>query len=61
MKKVLYFILLPIVVIIGLPLSFINDDLKEKYNAFGRKFDNFFGVKSPHTKNYEKDQTKKLG
>ncbi len=57
MKKVLYFILLPLVVIIGLPYSIIN---REKYNAFGRKFDTYFGVKSPHTKNYEKDQAKKL-
>ena len=58
MKKVLYFILLPLVVIIGLPYSFIN---REKWNSFGRKFDAYFGVKSPHTKNYEKNQAKKLG
>ena len=57
MKKVLYFILLPLVVIIGLPYSFIN---REKWNEFGRKFDAYFGVKSPHTRNYEKNQAKKL-
>ena len=55
MKKIIYYIILPIITIIGIPYSFIN---REKWNAFWRKVDNYFGVKSPHTKNFEKLQNK---
>jgi hypothetical protein len=49
MKKVLYYILVPIVFLIGIPFIIID---KEKWNRFGRKFDRFFGIESKHTKNY---------
>lgn len=50
MKKILYYICIPIVVIIGIPLMIID---KEKWNQFGRKVDRIFGVESRHTKNYK--------
>ena len=52
MKKVIYWIIIPFVVILGIPFMFIN---RESWNAFGRKLDKYFGVKSPHTRNYERE------
>ena len=49
MKKILYYILVPILMIVGLPFAIIN---REKWNAFGRKVDKAFGVESRHTKRY---------
>ena len=49
MKKILYYILVPILMIVGLPFAFIN---REKWNAFGRKVDKTFGVESRHSKRY---------
>ena len=52
MKKVIYWIIIPFVVILGIPFMFIN---REGWNTFGRKLDYYFGVKSPHTRNYERE------
>jgi hypothetical protein len=49
MKKTLYYILLPLLFVFGLPFMIID---KEGWNAFGRKVDKFFGVESKHSKNY---------
>ena len=50
MKKIVYYIVVTIICIVGLPFSFF---FKEKWNEFGRSIDNFFGVKSRHTKMWE--------
>lgn len=55
MKKIVYYIVVAIICIIGLPFSFF---FKEKWNEFGRSVDRFFGVKSRHTKRWEKDLCK---
>ena len=49
MKKILYYIILPILVLVGLPVMIFN---REAWNRFGRKVDKYFGVESRHTKNY---------
>lgn len=49
MKKILYYILVPFLCILGLPWMIID---KEGWNAFGRKVDKAFGVESRHSKNY---------
>lgn len=49
MKKILYYILVPFLCILGLPWVIID---KEGWNAFGRKVDKAFGVESRHSKNY---------
>ena len=51
MKRILYYICIPIIVIIGIPFMIIN---KEKWNQFGRRVDRIFGIESRHTKNYNK-------
>ena len=55
MKKILYYIVVTIVCIFGLPFSFL---FKEKWNEFGRSIDYYFGVKSRHTRNWEAEQEK---
>lgn len=52
MKKILYYICIPIIVVIGIPFMIIN---KNKWNRFGRRVDKFFGVESKHTKNYKQN------
>lgn len=49
MKKILYYILVPFLCILGLPWMIID---KEGWNAFDRKVDKAFGVESRHSKNY---------
>lgn len=48
-KKILYYILVPFLCILGLLWVIID---KEGWNAFGRKVDKAFGVESRHSKNY---------
>ena len=52
MKRACYYILLPFVCLLGLPFMVF---CRDKWNAFGRKFDACFGVESRHTKNYNKN------
>ena len=47
MKKVLYYICLPFLLVLGLPVMVVN---KEAWNRFGERVDAFFGVESRHTK-----------
>ena len=49
MKKIVYFIVVAIMCVIGLPFMIF---CRDKWNAFGRKVDNVFKIESPHTKNY---------
>ena len=51
MKKVIYVIVLSVLCIIGLPFMLLAPN---KWNNFGRKVDAYFGIDSPHTKNYKK-------
>jgi hypothetical protein len=57
MKKVVYYIVVTIIYIVGLPFSFF---FKEKWNEFGRSVDRFFGVKSRHTRRWEEETGKTL-
>ena len=58
MKKFFYRVLIPFVVILGIPFMVFD---KESWNAFGRTFDDFFGVKSRHTKLFEVNYEEKDG
>ena len=52
LKKLLYFIVVPILVVIGIPWQVADI---ESWNRFGRKVDKVFGVESRHTKRYKKE------
>lgn len=49
MKKIVYFIVVAIMCVIGFPFMIF---CRDKWNAFGRKVDGAFKIESPHTKNY---------
>lgn len=51
MKKLVYYIVVPIIVVIGFPFALL---FRDKWNEFGRSIDKYFGVKSKHTRNFEK-------
>ena len=55
MKKICYIFVVLMYILFVWPLMFISID---KWNEVGRKIDNYFGFKSPHTKNFEKNNTK---
>lgn len=54
-KKIIYVLFVTILVIIGFPFMMF---CRDKWNAFGRKIDYFFGIKSPHTVKWEKENNK---
>ena len=56
MKKIIYYIIVFVVCIIGLPVMIC---FPKKWNKFGRRIDAFFQIDSPHTKNYKKINTEK--
>lgn len=53
MKKICYILVVLVYILFAWPLMFISRD---KWNEVGRKIDYHFGVKSPHTKNYENNK-----
>ena len=52
MKKVAYILTVTILTIVGLPFMIFA---RNKWNSFGRKVDEFFGIDSYHTKKYKKE------
>ena len=55
MKKICYIFVVLMYILFVWPLMFISID---KWNEVGRKIDNYFGFKSTHTQNFEKNNTK---
>lgn len=49
MKRILYCITVGLLLLIGWLVMLVFPD---KWNKFGRRIDKFFGIQSPHTKNY---------
>lgn len=50
MKKIIYYITVGLLLIVGWPVMLVFPD---KWNKFGRRIDKFFEIESPHTKNYK--------
>lgn len=50
MRKIIYYITVIMLCIIGLPFMIF---CKDKWNRFGRKVDGFFGIDSRHTRIYK--------
>ena len=49
MKKMIYYVVVFLVVLLGFPFMIF---CRDKWNKFGRSIDNFFGIQSKHTRNY---------
>jgi hypothetical protein len=56
MKKIIYYITVGLLLIVGWPFMLVFPD---KWNKFGRRIDKFFGIESPHTKNYNEHNNSK--
>jgi hypothetical protein len=56
MKKIIYYITVGLLLIVGWPFMLVFPD---KWNKFGRRIDKFFGIESLHTKNYNEHNNSK--